>query len=293
MNWKFDMNFSGCRRIVNEIDPLFHSLLLRRRALWQSEPIQEVVLAASLAIQLSPQCANGRPLRTISFERTDTKFFERHEQLLTSLLDLRFDNEVSRMGLESFLGAFREDNHWLLIVDLDGSLLPFKKLRVRSSELLNSPLPGNRLVIIENETSQHQLPQLTGAVAVLGAGFDLSWTSGSWLKSKEVAYWGDIDTWGLRFLAKARMSLPNLEALLMTSEIYDQYSKSAVVEPVIAGSEVPYGLHVSEQQLYLRLIQESLGRLEQEYLPTDLIHKTLIGWAHPCIDACVARASRS
>ncbi len=277
--------FQRMSTIVKEIDPMFHSLLIRRPSLWRSQPIQEVIQAARLAVHLSPQCAKGRPMRTMSFEGSDTKFFERHEQLLTALLDLRFDKEVSRIGFKSFLGAYQEDDHWLLVVDLDGSLLPFKKSRIRSSELLNSPLPGNRLIIIENETSQHQLPQLPGAVAVLGAGFDLSWTSGNWLKSKEVAYWGDIDTWGLRFLAKARMSLPHLKALLMTSEIYDEFSESAVVEPIIAGPESPCGLIVSEQELYGRLVRELRGRLEQEYLPTELIHETITRWASPSVNA--------
>ena len=70
----------------------------------------------------------------------------------------------------------------------------------------------------------------------------------------------------------------------MTSEIYDQFSESAVVEPVIAGTELPCGLHVSEQRLYWRLVRESRGRLEQEYLPTELIHKTLIRWAQSSVD---------
>ena len=55
----------------------------------------------------------------------------RHGACLTA----RFDGEVSKIGLESFLGAIAEGEHWLLLLDLDGSLLPFRQMRVRSSDL--------------------------------------------------------------------------------------------------------------------------------------------------------------
>lgn len=264
---------------IEQSDPIFHSVLIRKRSLWQNKPIREVVEASRAAVLLGPKFAEGRPLRTLAPKGMDTKFFERNAQLLTKLLDVRFDEEVSRIGLENFLDAFREDDHWLLVVDLDGSLLPFKKSRVRSSELRTVSLPGDRLIIVENETSQHQLPQVSGTIAVLGAGFDLSWTEGNWLASKEVAYWGDIDTWGLHFLAKARRSLPHLAALLMTSKIYDQFPDATVNEPVVASSELPCGLTLSEQELYQRLFQESRGRLEQEFLPKELTQETIVKWA--------------
>ena len=132
-------------------------------------------------------------------------------------LDARFDGEVSRIGLEAFLGAFAEGDHWLLVIDLDGSLLPFKKMRVRSSELRETTIPGERLLIIENESCQHQLPTIPQTVAVLGAGFDLSWAEADWLSTKQVAYWGDIDTWGLQLLARARKAIQRLDPLMMST----------------------------------------------------------------------------
>lgn len=40
----------------------------------------------------------------LGLEGIDTKFFERHGSLIVSFLDVRFDNDVSEMGLEAFLG---------------------------------------------------------------------------------------------------------------------------------------------------------------------------------------------
>lgn len=270
--------FKSMSVFAERADPCFHSLLIRRRSLWRDKSLDEVLQATRLALALEPGCANGRPLRTISLEGVDTKFLERNSRLVTALLDARFDDEASRIGLETFLGALSEDDHWLLVLDLDGSLLPFQKQRVRSSELKDTALPGKRLLVIENESCQHQLPDMPGTIAVLGAGFDLAWTEGHWLQEKQVGYWGDIDTWGLQFLAKARQALPHLDALMMTPEVYDRNIDTAVPEPVIAGTELTAGLNKVEQSLYQRLLKEPRGRLEQEFLPKETVHEAIQGW---------------
>jgi hypothetical protein len=185
---------------------------------------------------------------------------------------------VSRIGLETFLGAGLEGDHWLLVMDLDGTLLPFRKQRVRSRELKNVPLPGKRLLIVENETCQHQLPNVPETIAVLGAGFDLGWTEGDWLNSKRIGYWGDIDTWGLQFLANARQALPQLDALMMTPDVYQQYLEAAVPEPIVAGMDAPAGLNFLERSLYRRILMEPRGRLEQEFLSPSFVHNSIRNW---------------
>ncbi len=264
--------------LVKQTATEFHSLFVRRRSLWLGKPLDEVLQASSLAMAISPGCAQGQPLRTISLAGIDTKFFERNSRLVTALLDVRFDGEVSRIGLESFLGAFREGDHWLLVVDLDSSLLPFRKMRVRASELKEVGLPGSRLLVIENESCQHHIPEAKDTIAVLGAGFDLSWTEGRWLVNKMVAYWGDIDSWGLQFLAKARSAIPHLEPLLMTKQDFDEFKQSAVCEPVVASPRVPDGLTDEERELYVRLLGEGRGRLEQEFLPLNKVQQRITEW---------------
>ncbi|MEZ6117166.1 MAG: DUF3322 domain-containing protein [Pirellulaceae bacterium] len=271
--------FETLAELVKHASPEFHSLLVRRRSLWLGKSVGEVQQALRLGAWLTPGCAQGRPLRTLSMAGIDTKFFERHASLLTTLLDARFDGEVSRMGLEDFLGAFREGDHWLLVIDLDGSLLPFKKMRVRSSELKQAGLLGRRLLIVENEACQHQLPEVPETITVLGAGFDLSWTEGQWLADRQVAYWGDIDTWGLQFLARARTAIPHLEALLMTERLFNEFAAASVPEPIIAGTEIPSGLTSAESTLYHRLQQSPRGRLEQEFLPPTLVQAAILAWA--------------
>ncbi len=275
---QISFEFESLSVIIGDCDPIFHEVLVRRRSLWRDKSIAEVILATEVALNLEPGCAEGRPLRTLPLPGTDTKFFERHERLVASLLDQRFDGEASRVGLEAFLNAASRTNHWLLLIDLDGSLLPFQRMRVRSSELLEQPLVCRNVLIVENETCGELLPALAGTIAVLGSGFDLGWTRAGWLKEQRVGYWGDLDTWGLVFLANARSNMPHLTPLMMDSQVFDEHQAAAVSESVPAAEQPPVELTLSEQLLYSRLHSATHGRLEQEYIAANIVQQVINAW---------------
>lgn len=266
--------------ILRTCDPLFHSLLVRQRSLWNEKPLAEVCQAAELALLLEPGCARGAPLRALSLAGIDTKFFERHRSLLVRFLDLRFDGEVNRQGLETFLDAWQEKDHWLLVADLDGGLLPFSQMRVRSSELFGADLAVPNLLVVENENCLHLLPRpLPGTITVLGAGNNLQWLSAEWVQRCRVAYWGDIDTWGLALLARARSMAPQLTALLMTREVFDAHAaRHAVVESVMAGPEPAASLAPCEEELYRHLLICEKGRVEQEFISREGVFSCLELW---------------
>jgi len=266
-------------RLASVLDPCFHSLIVRRRSLVMDKPECDVIRSGEVALQLQPGCAGGKPLRALSVAGTDSKFFERNRQLVTLMLDILFDGQASETGLEAFLDAEDEGHHWLLVADLDGLLLPFSQMRVRAQELQKTPLPGERLILVENERCLHQLPRLPGTVSVLGSGLNLSWLNATWLKDRTTAYWGDIDTWGLTMLASAREHHPRLTPLLMDRITFDTFAgASGVEEPQPAPSITPPGLTESEAKLYQRLQQSDRGRLEQEFLPVDVVHSAIADW---------------
>lgn len=266
------------QKLLAETEPSFHRLFIRRRSLWKKVPLSEVIQASRLALAVQPGCAEGRPLRTLALEGIDTKFFERHEGLVLALLDSLHDGEASRQGLAGFLGAHVEGDHWLLVIALEDGLLPFRRQRISSLDLLTNELPGSHLIIIENEACQHHLPPLPGTIAVLGSGFDLNWTQAAWLRKKTVGYWGDLDTWGLEFLSQARQNCPHLSPLLMTEETFHAHAQKAVPEPTPANPAPSPNLTPSEQALYRTLLSQENGRLEQEFLPTELIQNELSAW---------------
>lgn len=265
--------------LVEHTDNCFHTLLVSQRSLWLKKSADEIITTARLAARLSTGCAQGRPLRLLAELGVDTKFFERNTALLTRLLDERFEGEVSAQGLTTFLDAFEDSSHWVLVAPLSPGLLPFKRLRLTTAELAEADLPCSRVLVVENEQCIHQLPELPDTIAILGAGLDLQWLGSPHLAGKSLGYWGDMDTWGLLMLARARQRQPAIKALLMARSIFDRYeSTSAVAEPVKAQDAAPDGLQPCEADFYRYLLRRERGRLEQEYLPKDLVENAIATW---------------
>ncbi len=263
--------FAVLSELICASDSCMHELLVRERNLWRHKPLNELLDTLKLAGKLSPGCAQGQPLRLLSGYGVDTKFVERHETLLRRLLDTRFADAASEQGLLNFLDALDEKDHWLLVRSLSEGLLPFQRLRITSAELAQTALPATRILLIENERCEHLLPPLRDCIAVLGAGFDLAWLAGQALEGKQLYYWGDLDTWGLAMLARARQLRPNLQALMMTQEVFTDYADFAVSEPQRAGDFDQSYLAADEQALLLDLQQRKKGRLEQEFIPIQRV----------------------
>lgn len=257
----------------------FRQLIVRHKRLVLERPAAEVVKAAELALALQPGCAAGRPLRALSLCNIDSKFIERNRALLAALLDLRFAGQASAQGLEAFLDALDEREHWLLLAPLASGLLPFRQLRVRASELAALPETVSHVLIVENERCLHQLPGLPGTLAILGAGLNLAWLQGDWLSRCRLAYWGDMDTWGLAMLARARRYQPGLQALLMNRAEFDRHAPGrAVPEPVPADATAMTGLLPEEQVFCSWLREQARGRLEQEFLPAARVEEVVREW---------------
>lgn len=264
-------------RLVARAHPRYRRFLVERRGLVFRHAEPEVAAALAVAEQLDEGCAAGAPLRALPVAGIDTKFFERNRQLMIALLDVRFDGVVSELGLEAFLGAAGPDGHWLLVADLDGSLLPYRRMRLTDGDVAACGLPGRRLLVVENERCLHALPALPGAVAVLGAGLNLGWLGAPSLRGHAVGYWGDLDTWGLVMLARARDARPDLVPLLMDAGTFDAHEDRVVAEPRAAEAPAA-GLTGSEAELFARLSVAARGRLEQELLEPGLVRDAVIRW---------------
>ena len=216
-----------------------------------------------------------------------SKFLETYRNLLIKLLNVRYDTQI--ISLEQFLDAAEDKKQWLLLIPLSDNLLPYQQLRLRASELATLKLPGSHLLIIENEQCRYHLPSLDNTIAILGAGLNLSWMSNPDFQHKEIAYWGDIDTWGLKMLAMARQAQPKLKALLMSQSLFQKHQQFAVPEPQSAGECTPQPLTEDESQLYQHLIQLSAhathasskskkNRLEQEFIPAAEAKECILNW---------------
>ena len=274
-----EREFRYLGQIIEQADACFHRIIVRQKNSVLKRGVEEAILTTKVAMALEPGYAEGKPLRGVSVGGCDSKFFERNKWLLKQFLSVRFGDAVLDLGLEKFLDASKDTEHWLLVIPLESGLLPFKQQRVRASDLIETPLVARNILVIENFECVFQLPALPDTIAILGAGKDLSWLSAVWLKEKNVAYWGDMDTWGLGMLSAARKHLPLLTPLMMDLETFECYAKDhAVVEVTRAGESAPAGLTKTEVMFYRYLYDQEEGRIEQEFLPSEFAAKCIEKW---------------
>ena len=113
---------------------------------------------------------------------------------------------------------------------------------------------------------------------MLGCGSDLAWLGSAELRGKSIAYWGDLDSWGLRMLARARSRFNAVIPLLMTDSVFDAHADAAVPEPVKAQDVPPATLTPSETAMFEKLLRSRRGRLEQEFIPRHVVWAALEGW---------------
>lgn len=248
----------------------------------------DIELLLALIPQLKPGMGNGGFLRALSVRYVDTKFLEQNYSLIEQIVNLLYAGKVlASGGLLTWLGCQANPRGWLWVRPLcersRQALGGMPLLQLATETLLTFELPVCRILIVENVQSGLALPTLDDTVAVFGGGKNIAWLNAPSLEQKCVAYWGDIDSEGLRILADARRRLPTIDALMMDEITLQKHRERMVDEPDTAGVE-PVGLDPQELQLFRDLRGGRFGntRLEQERIAPDYVLEILTRWASKC-----------
>ncbi|WP_418228978.1 Wadjet anti-phage system protein JetD domain-containing protein [Burkholderia pseudomallei] len=102
-----------------------------------------------------------------------------------------------------------------------------------------------------------------------------------WALAADVLYWGDIDTWGLHILSRARGIFPHLRSVLMTEEVVESHRHLLTEEPT-QDKRPAVNLTKDEAQLLSDLQTGRWGerrRLEQERIHwPNVIEKVCRQW---------------
>jgi len=264
---------------------LYPALVQQLESLEALSPDDQQLLLSALQ-QLQPGMGSGDYLRALPLRDVDTKFIQRHARLLQSLLDQLHSGAVSQAGgLLPWLNCTANPCNWLWVRPLcpstQAALGGLPLLQLPSDYLQQHALPGQAILVVENLESGLGLPYLDDTVAVFGGGRNVSWMSATWLPARAVAYWGDIDTWGLQILSDARSRCPHLSPVMMDRATLDRFGERRVAERVSA-SEMPQVLTPDEQELWQDLLElpPNANRLEQERLPAAYIQEYLQIWAN-------------
>lgn len=244
----------------------------------------DLKLLVKLIPQLHKGMGRGCYLRALPVIFVDTKFIEKNLRVIESVTSAVLDCSVKEIGLLSWLDCRDKPKDWLLVRPLckktKDSLRGLPQLRLSSETLMDFELPAKNILVIENEQSCLSLDNIPDTIAVSGGGKNVSWMKASWLTSKRVAYWGDIDSEGLAILSDVRSKLSSIIPLMMDSDTVEAYRDRMVDEPESVTRE-PVALTDRELILFRMLRNGTFGctRLEQERLPIDFVYEKLRLWA--------------
>ncbi len=266
------------------VNQKFYAVLVKQLYKLETLSCHDASLIALLLPQLKQGMGHQCYLRALPIIGVDTKFLETHQSLISALLDEVHGGEIVRSGgLVVWLGCIDMPKDWLwvrpLCAETRKALGGVSIMKIPTETLIANPLPGECILVVENEQSGYALPELENTVAVFGGGRNLAWMDADWLRHKKIIYWGDLDSWGFVLLADARKRQPHLVSMLMDRETVLLHRDRMVEEPEPYFG-LPDELSEAEQQLYLELRDGVYGntRLEQERISADHICSWLSGW---------------
>ncbi|MFF4386263.1 Wadjet anti-phage system protein JetD domain-containing protein [Streptomyces sp. NPDC001552] len=221
-------------------------------------------------------------LRQVDVPGVDTKFIEINKGILGELLGhvLPTDRIHSSAPKGDFAAryGFLTKPPYVRLRYLGNQPGPFSEITVRANEL-TAPPPGTRTVfVLENEITYLSLPDVPGAIAILGAGYAAALLRYlPWLADVDLRYWGDIDTHGFAILSQVRRHFPHTRSFLMDSESLLAH-RAHWGEEKTQTAETPAYLTSDEAEVDREL---RLGthrphlRLEQERIPIRTVTRAL------------------
>lgn len=234
----------------------------------------------SLLAILAWTVANPRPgiyVRQLEIPGVHTKFIERNRGLLSELLDRVLPKhaiDASISGARHFEQRYgflrRPARLRLRFLDKAQDISGLRDIEIPVDEFQTLSLPVDTVYIVENDVTALAFPDTPSSIVIFGQGYGIGkqLANASWLKEKNVIYWGDIDTHGFRILNQLRDTLPYSRSLLMDAATLKAHQLLWGIEPTPYVGELP-NLTEHEQAVYQMLGTLEPGkhlRLEQEQI---------------------------
>ena len=167
------------------------------------------------------------------------------------------------------------------ILDPHLSLVPTKTdqdITLTREAFARLDIAATRVFITENEINFLAFPPCPKAIVIFGAGYGFdNLAEARWLGTREIHYWGDIDTHGFAILNQLRRYFPHAQSLLMDRDTLLAHKEVWGVEPRPETAELERLTH-EEKDVYKDLCQNRWGdrvRLEQERIGFNVVKKAL------------------
>lgn len=227
-------------------------------------------------------------LRQVDLPGVHTKLVEGHRGVLAGLLDLVLPGnfiDKAHTGTGGFCRRYGFLDKPLRVrfrmLDPDIRLLPGKAeqdITLTQAAFASLALPVSKVFITENEINFLAFPDIPGSIVIFGAGYGFDNIAGAtWLREKEIRYWGDIDTHGFAILNQLRAHLPHVVSFLMDQRTLLAHRALWGIETEPETGNLAR-LSLDESALYDQLHNNHWGervRLEQERIGFDFVRDAL------------------
>lgn len=249
-------------------------------------PLQALELSASWPLLLQIVAwlrTHPRPAiypRQIDLPGIHSKCIEQHRGVLSELFALALppdaiDTEAT--GTVNFCRRYGFRDKPLRVrfrlLDPAISLLPpgtEQDITVTREDFARLNIPVRTVFITENEINFLAFPPVKEAMVIFGAGYGFRNLDGiGWLQSRNILYWGDIDTHGFAILNQLREYLPHAESFLMDRETLlthrplwgeEKHPETATLTRLTAEEQALYNdLRDNKPGNNVRLEQERIG----------------------------------
>ena len=221
--------------------------------------------------------------------KVHTKFIENSKGILLDLLNEILPREsineefTSAKDFEKRFGLkFNQSQIRVRVLDKyisDKYLSGLTDIVITEEEFCNLQIPCEKVFVFENKTNYSNLmnfltlPQMENTIGIFGSGFGVSKLKNAlWLAHKEIFYWGDIDTHGLKILSQIRGYFSNTKSIMMDFETLNTFKDDwDRGEPINENSLL--NLNSEEQKLFQFVKADNINtiRLEQEKIPQEYV----------------------
>lgn len=225
--------------------------------------------------------------------KVHTKFIENNKgillELLNEILPVESINEsfTSAKDFEKRYGLkFNQSQIRVRVLDKHISnkhLSGLTDIVITEEEFCGLQIPCEKVFIFENKTNFSNLmnfltlPQIENTIGIFGSGFSVSKLKNAlWLADKEIFYWGDIDTHGLKILSQIRGCFQNTKSIMMDFETLNTFKDNWDKGEPINEISLP-NLNSEEQELFQFVRADNINtiRLEQEKINHEFVLKQI------------------
>ncbi|MBE6321450.1 MAG: hypothetical protein E7073_00285 [Bacteroidales bacterium] len=207
--------------------------------------------------------------------QVDTKFIERNKGIIKELLDIiiaKFVNPDETRFETHFNLRYDEPVVRFRVLDKAMSQVLFSgidDLSVPINQFHEVEIPVEVVYIVENKMNMLTFPPIHKSIVVWGHGFGVDILKDvTWLKSKKIFYWGDLDAHGFQILSEIRMHFPQVKSFLMDRATFDLFYEDAVGTETNVEKELCL---TQEEKTMFEYVKENKFRLEQEKIPQEYV----------------------